>query len=98
MKILLFLLSLCCIFSLAAKERFIYVARHCQAGGSGPDILRPVRGDAGISKLGVEQSKLLGKRLKALGFKGKIYVSPYYRNVWPKRLMTFWQKIPTPTS
>lgn len=81
MKILLFLLSLCCIFSLAAKERFIYVARHCQAGGSGPDILRPVRGDAGISKLGVEQSKLLGKRLKALGFKGKIYVSPYYRTV-----------------
>lgn len=81
MKLLLLLLSLGCFFALDAKERFVYVARHCQAGGSGPNVIKPVKGDAGISKLGVQQSRLLGKRLKAFGFKGKIYVSPYYRTV-----------------
>lgn len=63
------------------KERMIYVVRHCQAAGKGEDIIRPVEGDAGITQLGVEQSKLLGKRLKELNFSGRIYASPYFRTV-----------------
>ena len=75
---------LCCalmLFAADAKERLIFVARHCQATSKGKNIIRPVKGDAGITQLGVQQSKWLGQRLKALGFKGKIYASPYYRTV-----------------
>ena len=67
--------------SLCAGERFIYVARHCQAAGRGKDVVRPIKDDAGITQLGIQQSKWLGKRLKELKFKGKIYASPYYRTV-----------------
>ena len=59
----------------------IYVARYCQAAGKGENVIRPVDGDAGITPLGIQQSKLLGKRLKELKFKGPIYASPYYRTV-----------------
>ena len=59
----------------------IYVARHCQAAGKGENVIRPVDGDAGITPWGIQQSKLLGKRLKELKFKGPIYASPYYRTV-----------------
>ena len=65
----------------AAKERMIYVSRHCQATGKGENIIRPIGGDAGITQLGVKQSQLLGKRLKELNFSGKIYASPYFRTV-----------------
>ena len=63
------------------KERMIYVVRHCQATVNGENVIRPVEGDAGITQLGVEQSKLLGKKLKELNFSGKIYASPYFRTV-----------------
>ena len=62
--------------SLGAAERMIYVARHCQAVSRGPDVIRPIAGDAGITPLGVKQAQLLGKRLKELKFSGKIYASP----------------------
>ena len=78
----LFWILLCCCCTavlLEAKERFIYVARHCQAMGKGK--IRPIAGDAGITPLGVRQSKLLGKRLKQLKFNGPIYASPYFRTV-----------------
>ena len=67
--------------SVCAGERLIYVARHCQAAGKGKGVVRPVSDDAGITQLGIQQSKWLGKRLKELNFKGKIYASPYYRTV-----------------
>ena len=78
------LLAVCCALSalaLCAKERMIYVARHCQATVKGENIIMPVDGDAGITQLGVKQSQLLGKRLKELKFSGKIYASPYFRTV-----------------
>ena len=81
MKTILFILCALILFSAEAKERLIYVARHCQATGKGKNILRPFRSEAGITQLGVQQSKWLGQRLKALKFKGKIYASPYYRTV-----------------
>ncbi len=81
MKKVLSALILVSVFSLCARERLIYVARHCQAGGKNSKVIMPVPGDAGISQLGIEQSKALGRRLKALGFKGKIYASPYFRTV-----------------
>ena len=68
-------------FCVNAGERLIYVARHCQAAGKGKDVVRPIKDDAGITQLGIQQSKWLGQRLKALKFKGKIYASPYYRTV-----------------
>ena len=67
--------------SAGAGERLIYVARHCQAAGKGKGVVRPIKDDAGITQLGIQQSKWLGKRLKELKFKGKIHASPYYRTV-----------------
>ena len=81
MKFVLFLTLVCALLPLSARERLIYVARHCQAAGKGKGVIRPVKGDAGITQLGVQQSRNLGKRLKELKFKGKIYASPYYRTV-----------------
>lgn len=81
MKKGLFLLLALFALTLGAKERMIYVARHCQATGKGQDIIMPVDGDAGITQLGVKQSKLLGKRLKELKFSGKIFASPFFRTV-----------------
>lgn len=79
-KYLLMLLSVLA-FSLSAGERMIYVVRHCQAAGKGKDVIRPIKDDSGITKLGIQQSKWLGKRLKELKFKGKVYASPYFRTV-----------------
>ena len=81
MRVLFAAFCILSVFALCAKERMIYVARHCQATGPGENVIMPVAGDAGITKLGVEQSKLLGKRLKELKFSGKIYASPYFRTV-----------------
>ena len=81
MKNVLVFAFLAVSLSLGAAERMIYVTRHCQAGGRGPDVIRPVAGDAGITPLGVRQAQLLGKRLKELKFSGKIYASPYFRTV-----------------
>ncbi len=53
--------------------RRICVARHGhRPGGSGDPALLP---------LGVEQARLLGERLKSIGFSGNIYASPYLRTV-----------------
>ena len=81
MKNVLVFAFLAVSLALGAAERMIYVTRHCQAVGKGPDVIRPVAGDAGITPLGVKQAQLLGKRLKELGFSGKIYASPYFRTV-----------------
>jgi len=64
-------------------ERLILITRHCQqTGGAGdPSFIRPIPDDAGISPLGIKQAKNLGKELKRLHFKGKIYTSPYFRCV-----------------
>jgi len=60
----------------AEPVRKVYVTRHGQRGGAS-DVLRDVH----VSELGVEQAQLLGKYLKTLDFKGKIYASPYLRTV-----------------
>ncbi len=39
------------------------------------------RGDHPLTPLGEEQAELLGKRLKAMGFAGKIYASPFRRTI-----------------
>ncbi len=56
----------------------VYITRHAQptskAGGAGYPP-----GDPPLSELGREQSRLLGKRLESLGFKGSIHSSPYRR-------------------
>jgi len=63
-------------------ERMVYIARHCQAKGrKGDKYIRPIKGDSGVTDRGVQQSLLLGKRLKELGFNGPIFASPYYRTV-----------------
>ena len=64
-------------------ERLILITRHCQQTGGREDksYIRPVADDSGISPLGVKQAQYLGKELKRLGFKGKIYTSPYFRCV-----------------
>ena len=66
-----------------AGERLVLITRHCQQTGGSNDksYIRPIADDAGISPLGIKQSKNLGKELKRLGFKGKIYTSPYFRCV-----------------
>ena len=81
MRVLLAVFCALSVFALCAKERMIYVARHCQATGPGENVIMPIAGDAGITQLGVKQSQLLGKRLKELTFSGKIYASPYFRTV-----------------
>ncbi len=60
----------------AEPVRKVYVTRHGQRGEAS-DVVRDVH----VSKLGVEQAQLLGKYLKKLDFKGKIYASPYLRTV-----------------
>ena len=52
--------------------RRIYIARHGQ---------RPSKGDSSLTDLAKEQARMLGERLKAEGFKGNIYASPYLRTV-----------------
>lgn len=59
-------------FSDSRDFRRIYVARHGQ---------RTSGGDPSLTRLGVEQAKLLARRIQEIGFKGKIYVSPYLRTV-----------------
>ena len=59
-------------FSDSRDFRRIYVARHGQ---------RTSGGDPSLTRLGVEQAKLLAQRIQEIGFKGKIYVSPYLRTV-----------------
>lgn len=59
-------------FSDSRDFRRIYVARHGQ---------RTPGADPSLTRLGVEQAKLLAQRIQEIGFKGKIYVSPYLRAV-----------------
>ena len=56
----------------ARDFRRIYVARHGQ---------RTSGGDPSLTRLGVEQAKLLARRIQEIGFDGKIYASPYLRTV-----------------
>lgn len=60
-----------------------YITRHGQplvpgteSGGEDPDY---PPGDPPLSDLGREQARRLGQRLKAAGFAGRIYASPYRR-------------------
>ena len=64
-------------------ERLILITRHCQqtGGANNPEYIRPFPFDSGITKLGIKQATNLGKALKKLNFKGKIYSSPYFRCV-----------------
>ncbi|MBO5792040.1 MAG: histidine phosphatase family protein [Lentisphaeria bacterium] len=64
-----------------AGERLLIITRHCQQTGGIKGASCPIPGDAGISALGIKQSLDLGKELKRLNFKGKIYTSPYFRTV-----------------
>ena len=59
-------------FSDSRDFRRIYVARHGQ---------RTSGGDPSLTRLGVEQAKLLARRIQEIGFDGKIYASPYLRTV-----------------
>ncbi|HIC67986.1 MAG TPA: histidine phosphatase family protein [Candidatus Latescibacteria bacterium] len=62
----------------------IHITRHGQvdppalAKGEDPDY---PRGDAPISDLGRTQARLLGQRLRELGFSGVIHSSPYRRTI-----------------
>ena len=79
MKNLFVLLCLAAMLTCSAAERRIFITRHCQATSKGVPL--PVKGDAGVTELGIKQAHLLGKELKKLNFKGKIFASPYYRTV-----------------
>ena len=74
MKNILIFAFLAASLMLGAAERMVYVARHCQAFSKGPEVIRPIAGDAGITPLGVRQAQLLGKRLKELNFSGEMII------------------------
>ncbi len=66
--------SLFCVQAAESEQlRRVYFVRHGQRPGGG--------GDPALTDLGVEQARLLGMRLKADGFSGTIYASPYLRTV-----------------
>lgn len=52
--------------------RRLYVVRHGQ---------RTAQADSALTPLGIEQARLLAKRICDIGFDGRIYVSPYLRTV-----------------
>ena len=79
MKKLFVLLCLVSMLTCSAAERRIFVTRHCQATGKGVPL--PIKGDAGVTELGIKQAHLLGKELKKLNFSGRIFASPYYRTI-----------------
>ena len=59
----------------------VYITRHGQISNESGylgDVNYP-KGDMPLSEMGREQARLLGKRLKAVGFCGKIFTSPYMR-------------------
>ena len=61
----------------------IYVTRHGQVADNAEylgDVAFP-KGDIPLSKLGCEQARLLGERLKNEGFAGAIYSSPFVRTM-----------------
>ena len=64
-----------------AGERLLIITRHCQQSGKRKGYIRPIPDDAGITELGIKQARMLGKELKKLNFKGRIYTSPYFRTV-----------------
>ena len=66
--------SLFCVQAAESEQlRRVYFVRHGQRPGGG--------GDPVLTDLGIEQARLLGMRLKADGFSGRIYASPYLRTV-----------------
>ena len=61
----------------------IFVTRHGQVADDAEylgDVAFP-KGDIPLSKLGCEQARLLGERLKSEGFSGVIYSSPFVRTM-----------------
>lgn len=74
---LAFIMMAVMAISVQAAERMVLVTRHCQSGSD----IRPIEDDGGITPLGIKQAQNLGQELKRLGFKGRIYASPYYRTV-----------------
>jgi broad specificity phosphatase PhoE len=62
----------------------LHITRHGQVLPAAPGQVENVdypRGDRPLSALGREQARLLGERLRELGFEGRIYASPYRRTV-----------------
>ncbi len=60
----------------------IFITRHGQVQTKrGVDDPFYPKGEIALSPLGREQARLTGERLKALGFCGKIYSSPYFRTM-----------------
>lgn len=61
----------------------IYITRHGQVEPNAEYWGNPnyPKGEVQLSEMGREQARLLGRRLKELQFKGKIYASPYIRTM-----------------
>lgn len=80
----------------------IYITRHGQVGHNAEyfngDVSLP-KGEVLLSDLGRQQATLLGKRMKAIGFRGKILASPLIRTMETAELVakeTGSMIIPTP--
>jgi broad specificity phosphatase PhoE len=63
----------------------LYLTRHGQPTQSADDFYTP--GDPKLSVLGQQQAVALGRRLKDMGFNGKILASPYYRTAQTANLI-----------
>ena len=61
----------------------VYITRHGQPLQLPADVADPEfpRHDPPLTPLGEAQATALGRRLRALGFRGRIYTSPYRRTV-----------------
>ena len=80
----------------------IYVTRHGQvelnAQYFNGDVSLP-KGEVPLSELGRQQAVLLGKRMRELGFRGKIFSSPFFRTMETAELIARETKaviVPTP--
>ena len=63
---------------------FVHITRHGQVLPAGVDSWSHAdypHGDPPLSRLGTQQARLLGERLAAIGFHGRIYSSPYRRTL-----------------
>ncbi len=76
---LVLILAVLLALPLLAQEpvRRIFTTRHGQRPGRPSKVLN----DPYVTDMGREQATILGKHLKKLGFKGRIYASPYLRTV-----------------
>jgi len=78
-RVLVLLLAALLALPLLAQEpvRRVFTTRHGQRPGRPSKVLK----DPYVTDMGREQATTLGKHLKKLGFKGRIYASPYLRTV-----------------